>query len=256
MRETINVPENDKFQVITEHPPEGLNVAGDYLGNTYSKDIVIIQITMNTGRTVEMKKAFFKRIADDIHAELKLRRDNVVINLVECVKENWSFGSRSRNTRLDVSSPTAASKSPCWPLPRAAASDCGRGCCRQVQPPSPMDRTFPACLAVAAATLVAFWAAPSLQIFPSSARRVRFGCEPQDRESPPASASPKQSSCARTLCSNEAAICTLHDLPFAPWQTCGVALALKSACGPEGDMRHSAAGDPYSFKIDFSSSEG
>jgi phenylpyruvate tautomerase PptA (4-oxalocrotonate tautomerase family) len=92
MREVINVPENDKFQVITEHPPEGLNVADNYLGNTYSKDIVIIQITMNGGRTVEMKKAFFKRIADDIHAQLKLRRDDVVINLVECVKENWSFG--------------------------------------------------------------------------------------------------------------------------------------------------------------------
>ena len=92
MRETINVPENDKFQVITEHPPGDLNIADNYLGNTYSKDIVIIQITMNAGRTVEMKKAFFKRIADDIHAQLKLRKDDVVINLVECVKENWSFG--------------------------------------------------------------------------------------------------------------------------------------------------------------------
>jgi len=92
MREVINVPENDKFQIITEHPPEEFNVAGSYLGNSYSKDIVLIQITMNAGRTVEMKKAFFKRIADDIHAQLKLRRDDVVINLVECVKENWSFG--------------------------------------------------------------------------------------------------------------------------------------------------------------------
>jgi 4-oxalocrotonate tautomerase len=92
MREVINVPENDKFQVITEHPLGGLNVADNYLGNTYSKDIVLIQITMNAGRTVEMKKAFFKRIADDVHAQLKLRRDDVVINLVECVKENWSFG--------------------------------------------------------------------------------------------------------------------------------------------------------------------
>ncbi len=92
MRETINVPENDKFQIITEHPPGGLNVAGNYLGNTYSEDIVIIQITMSAGRSVEMKKALFKRIADDIHAELKLKRDDVFINLVECVKENWSFG--------------------------------------------------------------------------------------------------------------------------------------------------------------------
>ena len=92
MRETINVPENDKFQIFNEHSPEDLNIADNYLGNTYSKDMLIIQITMNAGRTVEMKKAFFKRIADDIHTQLKLRKDDVFINLVECVKENWSFG--------------------------------------------------------------------------------------------------------------------------------------------------------------------
>jgi Tautomerase enzyme len=42
------------------------------------------------GRTLEMKKAFFKKIADDLHAQLNVRRDDVVINLV--AKENWSFG--------------------------------------------------------------------------------------------------------------------------------------------------------------------
>jgi 4-oxalocrotonate tautomerase len=92
MRETIDVPANDKFQVITEHAEGEINVADNYLGNTYTRDIVLIQITLNAGRTVEMKKAFFKKIADDIHAQLNLRRDDVVINLVEVVKENWSFG--------------------------------------------------------------------------------------------------------------------------------------------------------------------
>ncbi|TMJ54086.1 MAG: tautomerase family protein [Alphaproteobacteria bacterium] len=92
MREVINVPADDKFQIFTEHAAEELNVADNYLGNAYSKDIVLIQVTMNAGRTVEMKKAFFKKIADDIHAQLHLRRDDVVINLVEVVKENWSFG--------------------------------------------------------------------------------------------------------------------------------------------------------------------
>jgi phenylpyruvate tautomerase PptA (4-oxalocrotonate tautomerase family) len=92
MREVINVPANDKFQIITEHAGGEINVADNYLGNTYSKDIVLIQITLNAGRTVEMKKAFFKKIADDIHAQLKVRRDDVVINLVEVAKENWSFG--------------------------------------------------------------------------------------------------------------------------------------------------------------------
>ena len=92
MREIINVPENDKFQVITQHDAEELNVADSYLGNSYSADIILIQITLNAGRTVEMKKAFFKRIADDLHDQLKVRREDVVINLVEVAKENWSFG--------------------------------------------------------------------------------------------------------------------------------------------------------------------
>ncbi len=92
MRDVINVPENDKFQAITQHDAEELNVADSYLGNNYSADIILIQVTLNAGRTVEMKKAFFKRIADDLHDQLKVRREDVVINLVEVAKENWSFG--------------------------------------------------------------------------------------------------------------------------------------------------------------------
>jgi phenylpyruvate tautomerase PptA (4-oxalocrotonate tautomerase family) len=93
MIETINVPADDKFQVITEHPTEELNFPKSYLGIEYSRDIVFIQITLNAGRTVEMKKAFYKRIADDLHTQLNIRREDVFINLVEVPKENWSFGN-------------------------------------------------------------------------------------------------------------------------------------------------------------------
>ena len=92
MRDVINVPENDKFQVITEHAPDELNISAGYLGQRYSDDIVLIQITLSIGRSVELKKAFYKRIVDDMHAQLKVRADEVVINLVEVAKENWSFG--------------------------------------------------------------------------------------------------------------------------------------------------------------------
>jgi len=91
--DVINVPKDDKFQVITEHSPEELNFAETYLGIQYSADIVFIQITLSLGRTVELKKAFYKRIADDIHAQLNVRREDVFINLVEVAKENWSFGN-------------------------------------------------------------------------------------------------------------------------------------------------------------------
>ncbi len=75
MREVIDVPEHDKFQVITEHPAENLNCTSSYLGISYSPDIILIQITLSAGRTVETKKAFYKRIVDDLHAQLKIRRE-------------------------------------------------------------------------------------------------------------------------------------------------------------------------------------
>ena len=92
MVDLINVPKDDKFQVITEHAPEEMNFPQSYLGNHYSHDIIFIQITLNAGRSIELKKAFYKRIVDDIIVQLKTRPDDVVINLVEVPKENWSYG--------------------------------------------------------------------------------------------------------------------------------------------------------------------
>jgi 4-oxalocrotonate tautomerase len=93
MRATINVPENDRFQTITEHAPEDFIVDPNYLGIARTPACVIIQITLNEGRTVEMKRAFYKAIADGLHARLGIRREDVFINLVEVKKENWSFGN-------------------------------------------------------------------------------------------------------------------------------------------------------------------
>jgi phenylpyruvate tautomerase PptA (4-oxalocrotonate tautomerase family) len=90
--DVINIPEDDKFQVITEHAPGELNVAENYLGNRYSSEVIFIQVTLSSGRSTEIKKAFYRRVVDDIHNQLKMRREDVVINLVEVAKENWSFG--------------------------------------------------------------------------------------------------------------------------------------------------------------------
>jgi len=92
MMDVINVPKGDKFQVITRHPPEGRNLTSEYLGIHYSDNVALIQITLNQGRSVELKKAFYRRVANDL-AELGLRKQDVVINLVEVPKENWSFGN-------------------------------------------------------------------------------------------------------------------------------------------------------------------
>jgi len=87
------VPKNDRFQVITEHPKVELQFDRDYLGVHRSDDCIFLQITLSIGRTVEMKQRFYKAVADGLHEALKLRREDICIDLVEVPKENWSFGN-------------------------------------------------------------------------------------------------------------------------------------------------------------------
>jgi 4-oxalocrotonate tautomerase len=93
MVSTMNVPNGDRFQVIVEHGPAELVIDSDYLGIHRSADAIVIQVTLNEGRTTELKKAFYKAVADGLHQRVGLRREDVVINLVEVKKENWSFGN-------------------------------------------------------------------------------------------------------------------------------------------------------------------
>jgi phenylpyruvate tautomerase PptA (4-oxalocrotonate tautomerase family) len=93
MVDTINVPKNDNFQIITEHDRDGFIYDTGYLDIPRTDGIIVIQVTLNEGRTLEAKKAFYKAVADRLHAELKVRREDILINLVEVKKENWSFGN-------------------------------------------------------------------------------------------------------------------------------------------------------------------
>lgn len=93
MGDTINVPPKDNFQIMTQHDKEGLVYDPEYLDIPRRDGIVIIQITLNEGRTTERKKEFYKRLAERLPTELGIRTEDVFINLVEVKKENWSFGN-------------------------------------------------------------------------------------------------------------------------------------------------------------------
>jgi phenylpyruvate tautomerase PptA (4-oxalocrotonate tautomerase family) len=93
MAETIAVPPNDHFQVITEHDQDGLVYDATYLGIARTDGVVFIQITLSEGRSADQKKALYSTIAKNLWAELDVRTEDVFINLVEVKKENWSFGN-------------------------------------------------------------------------------------------------------------------------------------------------------------------
>lgn len=90
---TMNVPANDRFQVITEHDATRLLIDPDYLGISRSTEALIIQVTLSAGRTVATKQAFYKALADGLNARANIRREDIFINLVEVTRADWSFGN-------------------------------------------------------------------------------------------------------------------------------------------------------------------
>jgi phenylpyruvate tautomerase PptA (4-oxalocrotonate tautomerase family) len=92
MRTAINVPEHDNFQVLAEHDERHFIHDPSYLGIDHTSGLVMIQITLNEGRSTEQKKALYKAIAEGLQG-LGVLPGDVVVNLVEVKKENWSFGN-------------------------------------------------------------------------------------------------------------------------------------------------------------------
>jgi phenylpyruvate tautomerase PptA (4-oxalocrotonate tautomerase family) len=93
MLSALNVPKNDRFQIIAEHSGDNLVINAEYFGIHRSAEAIVIQVTLNEGRTLELKRAFYKSVADGLHERVGLRREDVFISLVEVKKENWSFGN-------------------------------------------------------------------------------------------------------------------------------------------------------------------
>jgi 4-oxalocrotonate tautomerase len=91
MRETLNVPVDDQFMMITEHDSANFRT-----GNAYdvprTADVVYIQVTVFDTRTLEQKKALFKRIAELLGKNPGIRPEDVFVNVLESAKENWSVG--------------------------------------------------------------------------------------------------------------------------------------------------------------------
>lgn len=92
LREEFDVPEDDQFMTITEHDAANFRYGASYLDIARSDDLVFIQITANNTRTLEQKKALFRRIAALLGENPGLRPEDVFVSLVEVKKENWSLG--------------------------------------------------------------------------------------------------------------------------------------------------------------------
>jgi len=90
--ESIDIPPADRFQLISEHAAEQFIYDPSYLDIPRTERLVMLQITISFGRTAAQKRALYHRVAELLVERAGLRAEDVLINLVEVAKENWSFG--------------------------------------------------------------------------------------------------------------------------------------------------------------------
>lgn len=93
LRTTFEVPQDDLFMQVEEFAGENFHFSRTYLDISRSDDFVVLQLTVSNTRTLDRKRALYREIVRNLNADPGLRPEDVLINLVETLKDNWSFGN-------------------------------------------------------------------------------------------------------------------------------------------------------------------
>ena len=92
-QEQLSPAERPELAPISEHDEDDFVYDPNYLGIRRSDDLVMIQLTVSNTRPREQKKQLYRRIVEHLTRNPGLRAEDILINLVEVLPENWSFGN-------------------------------------------------------------------------------------------------------------------------------------------------------------------
>lgn len=93
LRTTYDVPQEDLFMQVEEFSGENFHFSRTYLDIARSDDFIVLQLTVSNTRTLDKKRALYKEIVRQLGDNPGLRAEDIFINLVETLRENWSFGN-------------------------------------------------------------------------------------------------------------------------------------------------------------------
>jgi hypothetical protein len=89
--DVLEIPERDRFQIITEHEADHIIALDAGLGFERSDRVVIIHIFTQAGRTVEVKQQVYAAIADNLK-QVGVGGEEIFISYFENGPQDWSFG--------------------------------------------------------------------------------------------------------------------------------------------------------------------
>ncbi|MCX0279505.1 tautomerase family protein [Bombilactobacillus mellis] len=87
----FQIPDRDRYQIVTQHAPNEMVLLDTNLGFTRSKDAIVIQV-FSRKRSKEAKLNFYRQVATELTQALKIKGSEILILLVENGDADWSFG--------------------------------------------------------------------------------------------------------------------------------------------------------------------
>lgn len=91
LRNAWNIPQNDRFQIITEHKKSHFIIDKTIWDGDRSDDVIVIYIT-SIPRSQEMKIQLYKELVKILGLNPKVRKEDIFVTMVNNERENWSFG--------------------------------------------------------------------------------------------------------------------------------------------------------------------
>jgi 4-oxalocrotonate tautomerase len=92
MVDHLDVPERDRFAIVTEHTERSLRFDPNYLDIERDEGFLLVRITLSAGRTTDAKRAFYRRLSELLEERAGTRPENLAVVLLENEREDWSFG--------------------------------------------------------------------------------------------------------------------------------------------------------------------
>ena len=89
---TVEVPDDNRYQLFREYDGENFRHTSGYLGMTYTDQLLVIEITVRQGDDDEHKKSLIAAINRNLVAAGVVGGDDVFVMITEVAGANVSFG--------------------------------------------------------------------------------------------------------------------------------------------------------------------
>ncbi|MGY3767065.1 tautomerase family protein [Vagococcus vulneris] len=89
--DALEIPQGDRYQVVTQHEPFELIMEDTDLGFSRTKDRILITI-VSRPRTQKQKVTLYKNLQNKLKEKLNINPEDIMFSFIINDDEDWSFG--------------------------------------------------------------------------------------------------------------------------------------------------------------------